>query len=952
MSDPVSGLIYSHYPWEIDLGRRELRSRGTPVALGHRAFEIIEVLARAEGRLVTKEDLMQSVWPGVVVGDNILQVHISAVRKVLGSDRNLVRTSHGRGYHLIGGWTTQQADETGPVRRPHPRPADRPPTNLPVIMDQLVGRTAAAGRVRDLISAYRAVTLAGAGGIGKTVLALEAVRALVPDFGDGAWFVELASLSDPALVPSTVAGALGLRLSGQVTSESLAYDISERHLLLILDNCEHLIEAAAALAETVIRLCPRITIVATSREIMRVQGEIVYRVPALDVPALEHETPEVLLGHSAVELFVARAQALGTGFSPQPQDLRSIGEICRHLDGLPLAIEFAAARAALVGTEQVAAGLRDRFALLASGRRTAISRHRTLRAVLDWSYRLLSKEEQHLLRHLAIFPAGFTFEAVQAVGGMGRGDLSIVEALSSLVSKSLCERVSSTSLARWRLLEAVRAYGLEKLVENDELGSAARRHAEYFRDLVSPIAASPTTWLNLDEVSRCSRELDNVRAALDWAFSLDGDAGVGRALTAAFAPIWQALSLIGECRDRVERMLATGLADVQLSQMTQLRMWSAYGDALRMTMGPAERTRDAVRKAVQLARGIDDVELQASVLYTNWTLEHSSGDHGTAQAAAQQFVAAASRGDDTMRLAGDSVLGTSLFYEGKLTDAQDHLQRVVDFYAAPQGIRHLALFRRDRQVLARVRLARLLSLRGRLDQAYEEAKSSVEMAQSSEAGITVCWAVHDALCPIALLRGDLAAAVDAAATMDDWATRMNAGLWKMMTACWMGRFLIERGEAIQGIELISQTLEACEQTGWQIGYVEFLGCVAEGLATLERFEEAHVKLERAIEWSNQRRQFWYQPELLRMKGEVLLRQPRGSLAGKAESCFRTAIEMARGQDALLWELRVALSFARLRMAQGRDDEAKQVLAPVYERFTEGFGTPDMRAARLLLDRDG
>ena len=203
-----------------------------------------------------------------------------------------------------------------------------------------------------------------------------------------------------------------------------------------------------------------------------------------------------------------------------------------------------------------------------------------------------------------------------------------------------------------------------------------------------------------------------------------------------------------------------------------------------------------------------------------------------------------------MRLAGDRILGASLLFAGKLADAQDHLQRVVDFYAAPSDGHHSTLFRRDPQVLARVRLARVLSLRGYMDRAYAEARSSFEMAQSSGAGITVCWVVHDALCPIALMTGDLAAAEAAIATMSDWATRIDATLWKMMATCWKGKLLIERGEFARGIELISQTLEACEQSGWQMGYVQFLGCLAEGLAGLGRLEEAGAKLERAIAWAD------------------------------------------------------------------------------------------------------
>lgn len=950
MPGATANPVYACEPWEIDLSRRELRSRGTPVALGDRAFEIVEVLARAAGKLVTKDDLMERIWPGAVVGDNTLHVHISAVRKALGSDRGMLKTSPGRGYRLLGSWTIQhgEATEAPPAPQPRPQSAARPATNFPVLVAQLVGRSTSVQRVRDLVSAYRAVTLTGPGGIGKTVLAMKAARGLLTDFQHGVWLVELASLSDPALVPSKVAGALELKLSGErLTAESLARGIGDRHLLLLLDNCEHLIDAVATLAETMMRLCPRATVLATSRDVMRIQGESVYRVPALDVPAPGHEAPDSILGHSAVELFVARARALDTGFSPQPEDLLSIVEICRSLDGIPLAIEFAAARAAFIGTEQVAAGLRNRFALLSNGRRTAIPRHRTLRAALDWSYQLLSKQEQRLLRHLAIFPAGFTFEAAEAVCGVGRAGQSIVEDLSSLVSKSLCERVNSTPLTRWRLLETIRAYALEKLTEKDEHADAARRHAEYFRDLIVPMAASSRVWLSSDDVARCARELDNFRAALDWAFSPDGDAEIGAALTVGFAPIWQMSSLMGECRDRIERMLATRTANMHLNEAAEWRMWIAYGHALTMTLAPVERTRAVVKRAIDLTAGVDDDELQAGLLYTQWSVEFMSGDYGAALRAAQHLVTVMAGGADVIRLAGDRLLGTSLLYAGKLSEAQDHLQRVVDFYAAPSGGHHSALFVYDLHVLARARLARVFSLRGYMDRAYEEARSSFEAAHSSGAGLTACWVLQDALCPIALMRGDLATAESAVAALGDWAARMNATLWKMMATCWKGKLLIERGEFARGIELISQTLGACEESGWRMCYARFLGYLAEGFAGLGHLEEAGAQLARAIAWADRHGEGWYQAELTRMKGELLLRR---SLAVEAEDCFRAASEIAHAQGALLWELRIALSLARLRMSQGRHDEVRRLLAPVHERFTEGFDTPDLRSARALLDR--
>ena len=533
---------------------------------------------------------------------------------------------------------------------------------------------------------------------------------------------------------------------------------------------------------------------------------------------------------------------------------------------------------------------------------------------------------------------------------MGLGDLSIVEELSSVVSKSLCERVDSAPATRWRLLETVRAYGLEKLAENNEYSAVARRHAEYFRDLVTPITANSRGRLNHDDAARCGRELDNVRAALDWAFSPGGDAELGAMLTAAFAPIWQMLSLVGECRDRIERMLATPTSDIQLNVATELGLWLAYSESLTMTMAPFEQVRGILQKEFDLVVSLGDMELEAGILYGLWSIEYMSGNQGAALVSARRLAEVTSRGGDAIKLASDSILGTSLLRIGKLIEAQDRLQNVVDLFVAPSHGHHATLFRRDRQVLARVRLAHVLGLLGHIDRAYAEARASFDLAESSGAGITVCWAVHDALCPTAFMINDLAAAERAIRAMSDWAARMNATFWRMMASCWTGRLLIGRGEAARGIELISQTLEACERTGWRMGYVEFLGCVVEGLTGLGRLEEASVKLERAIEFADQCGEVWYQPELTRLKGEFLLRKSVDLFAAEAESCFRAAIESARAQGALFWELRVTLSLAQLHITQGRGEEARQSLAAIYGQFTEGFNTPDMRAAQLLLNR--
>jgi predicted ATPase len=397
-------------------------------------------------------------------------------------------------------------------------------TNFPAAITPLIGRSAAQQRLHDVVSAYRVVTLTGPGGIGKSALALEVARSVVGEFADGGWRVELASISDPDLVPSAVAGALSLRLGAKIISpEAVARAIAEKNLLLVLDNCEHVIDAAATLAETLTRLCPRATILATSREVFRVGGEYAYRVAPLEVLTGEQLDADQILGHSAPALFVTRAKELGADFSSQAESLPAIAAICRQLDGIPLAIELAAARAAALGIEELAVGLNDRFNLLTTGRRTAMPRHQTLRATLDWSYGLLAEPERVILHRLAIFAGPFSLDAATAIAASRELAASNpIEGLSSLVAKSLVVAEVAGAIARYRLLDTTRAYALEKLEESGARERIARRHAKYYQGLFERAEAewesqSTTEWLD-DYAWR----IDNLRAALDWAFSPGG----------------------------------------------------------------------------------------------------------------------------------------------------------------------------------------------------------------------------------------------------------------------------------------------------------------------------------------------------------------------------------------------------------------------------------------------
>ncbi len=310
---------------------------------------------------------------------------------------------------------------------------------MPLAGSALIGRGEPRRHLLEVLSAYRVVTLTGPGGIGKSVLALEVARSIFPTLEGDCWIVELASLSDPALVPAAVSVALGLRIAGSVISaESVARALDREKLLLVLDNCEHLVDAVAKLTETIVRLCPNASVLATSQEILRIEGEYVYRVPPLDVPPSRRDDKDIIREYSAVQLFNARLIALDAGSSAYPENPPLIAAICRHLDGIPLAIEFAAARVATLGLQQTADLLGDRFSLLTAGRRTALPRHQTLRAALDWSYELLPEAERILLRRLAICAGEFTLEAATAVmGDAGVTTATVAEGIASLAAKSL-----------------------------------------------------------------------------------------------------------------------------------------------------------------------------------------------------------------------------------------------------------------------------------------------------------------------------------------------------------------------------------------------------------------------------------------------------------------------------------------------------------------------------------
>jgi len=519
--------------------------------------------------------------------------------------------------------------------------------------------------------------------------------------------------------------------------------------------------------------------------------------------------------------------------------------------------------------------------------------------------------------------------------------------LANLVAKSLVG--FDVTASRWSLLETIRAYALEKLAETGEAAATAQRHAEFFRDLLVPAETSLPLQPAIEDMVRYGREIDNIRAALDWSFSSKGAPAIGVVLTAAYAPVWLHLSLLVECRERAERAFAVLTPEIELSPLLRLRLHVGLGVALILTMGPVERTRSLLATAREIAAGLD-ANSQLRTHWAQWSIDVVSGNSRAALSTAEQFSRIARRiGNPADILVGERLTGSALQYTGRQNEARECFERVLESYAPPASQHHTLLFQYDQSALARAMLARVLWLQGLVDQAVDHARKSVEEAQASDMGLTLCWALHYAMCPIATMTGDLAGAERAVAQLIDCARTFNAPFWRMFGKCLQGKLAILWGEPAAGVALLREGLATCNETGWRLCYPEFKGTLAAGLAGLGELDEALYLVKEALARATDGGECWYAPELLRIQGAILLQQGTEQSLAAAEDCFHGGLMIARDQGALFWELRLALSLAQLMVHQNRQEDARNILAPVYARFSEGFTIADMRTARALLE---
>jgi predicted ATPase/DNA-binding winged helix-turn-helix (wHTH) protein len=594
--------------FEINPGERQLRADGQPVAVGARAFDLLLALAQRSERLVGKQELLDLVWPGVVVEEHNITAQISSLRKLLGA--NVIATVPGRGYKFTA--TLDKHANDGPATA---APSAQPRHNLPEQRTRFIGRTTALADLARLLPQTRLLTLTGIGGCGKTRLALQCAQSSLDDFADGAWFVDLAPISEPERTASVCAAALGLATESEAAlTDRLAAHLAGRQALIVLDNCEHVRAGAAALVDALLARPGRSRIIATSREPLAIAGEQLYPVHSLSLPA----TVEVddVRAADAVCVFVDRARLALPEFEVDATNAGAVLQICRQLDGIALAIELAAARVTMLSVFDIAARLEDRFRLLTGGS-SPVARQQTLLATMQWSYDLLTPAEQRLLRELAVFAGGCTLEAATAIA-RAADEYAALALLTALHDKSLLlvERGAGTDTTsgrpRYRMLETVRQYAQDRLRESGELENVQRRHAEFF--LAMAEAAAPhlrgpqqSLWM-----ARLHEENENLVAAITWCTQepSTADPDYGLRLTAATSTYWLFNDVELGCR-----LALDALQSKRAAADSAARLHTLLGlAAMRMHGGRRDEGLPHAHEALAIARRLGAVEMQAIAL--------------------------------------------------------------------------------------------------------------------------------------------------------------------------------------------------------------------------------------------------------------------------------------------------------------------------------------------------
>jgi predicted ATPase/DNA-binding winged helix-turn-helix (wHTH) protein len=942
---PALGAV-SFGPYLLRANIRRLERDGVAVQLGDRAFDILCVLTGRAGEIVTNRELMVRVWGKVVVGAGSLRFHINGLRKVLVQDETqtqYIKNVTRRGYTFIapvrkanldspGGTGTQKS---GLGRMPK-RPTD------------IIGRAAEIKGIAELLSHSRFVTLVGSGGVGKTTVALELAYTLHEQF-DLVCFVDLDTIKEPSWVAKAVAAAAGLVVSSASPVSSLIAYFRDKRALLILDSCERVLEAAAMLSEQILDGCATITVLATSQEALRADGERTYLLGPLRVPADETQlSAEAALSYPAIELFIARARAALPQFQLTAENGADVAAICRSVDGIPLAIELAAGRVGTLALPTIAKLLNTQFALSWPGRRTAAERHRTLGGAIAWAIDLLNDGERVVLRRLAVFSAPFTLEAAQCVAcGGDIVSASVATALWNLVARSLVSSSCVDGSTHFWLLGVTRAYASKMLEESGESTWVAERHAIFFCEFLESTYAGST------EVSRGAvwhshaACLGNVRSALAWALRQKSGTNLMPRLAAAAGPFFLDLSLLSDCIHWAQIGL-DALDRSQRGSSYELELQASLGLSLFYGRCGLVQTHSCLNRALQLAEEHRDPYSQMRLLGALNILHERSGDLQEALRLAERAQMVATSLDDPACLAmANWMFGTSAHLTGDHTTARRVCEGAWSKPPLSSLVKRVRFGFDDHRVRSLCALVRSLWLLGNADAARSAASRALQEAEKFGHPIPLTLALAG-IAPVWVWMGEWEVAQAYVSRLTEHTAQHSMSIHAAIGRGFQGQLAVERGDPTAGLEALLEVCYVLQASRFEIVRVYFAEPLARALAALGRQDEAVTTIDLALKSNEAGRSSYMLPELLRAKGELLAAHfPDHSV--DAQALLRLSFEQARRQGALAWQLRAAMSLARLHSPQAHAHETHLLLRDTYMQFAEGFGTRDLILARRALE---
>ena len=936
------GEVFLFGPFRLLASERLLLKDGEPIALGSRALDILIALVEQAGEVVSHRDLFARVWSDVTVDDASLRVQIAGLRKALGDGRDGARyitNIPARGYCFVASVERSRQVQPLPTAGEDHFQSD----TLPDRLARMVGRDETIESLCSEIRSSRFVSIVGPGGVGKTTVAIAVAHALTHEFQGGVCFVDLSALRDAGLLITAVASAVGCLAQTQDSKQRLLSYLSDKRILLILDSCEHVLDSAALVAEDICREAPSVHLMATSREALRAEGENVYPLNSLEHPTSSPAlTAATALTFPAVQLFMERASAGAARHALTDGEANLVADICRQLDGLPLALELVASRVSTYGINGLAKLIGDHLMLVWRARR-GVPRHQTLQAMLDWSYELLSESERSTLAALSVFIGGFTLEMAQAiVPRLDRDGLQIANDIVSLIDKSLIVVSPGDGATFYRLLDTTRSYAALKAKEHDEGDVVARRHALYFAERLErfrPPAAGGR------DLAAYTRHIGDIRAALEWSFSVSGDSSVGVALSAGAMPLFLSMSMLGECR-RWSLQAIQAMADEDRGTKLELKLQLSLAISSNHAHSDSSEVGTVLERALGLADALGHPEYQLELLAgLNLHLARMA-EFGGSLAAAERYAAIAAQVDGARAtVTAEWMLGASHHLVGNQLAAQRSYEKGF-MAAAASGIAEVHSFGFDHRVRALIGYARTMWLRGFPDQAARLAYQGLEVAERHEHPVSLCICLQHAT-PVFLWRGDLQIAEGLIDRLVTCASKYSLPNYEAGGAGLKGELLLARGQTQLGIRMLREALSVLRSERRFMLSSSVYRALAEGLAASGQLLEASNMIDGLLADARSGSGSFEVPELLRTRARVLLLGSPDNWSA-AEACLNESLQYARQQAAPGWELRSALVLGALWLDRGLVAKARSLLAESYERFTEGFETADLvQAAHKL-----